>query len=203
MRFALLLGSSVLAATLAACGGGSGGGSTVPTAPVTQTTAPAVTPTTAPTVGPTTAPTVSATTAPTVAPTTAPTTAPAPLATAQLGSSAGFIAATGRTAYVFDLDGNNVSNCSGGCSAAWPAIVATAASYTAPWSAITRSDGTRQLAYNGHPLYVCVGDVANGTTNGDNLVEFGATWHVARPALGVAAGAPTPGPTDPPGTVGY
>lgn len=200
MRYAYLLAGGVLAATLAGCGGGS---STPPI--VAQSTAAPVAPTTAPTVAPTTAPTVTPTTAPTVAPTTAPTAAPAPLPTAQLAGSAGFVNTTGRTVYVFDLDSNGTSNCSGGCAAAWPAVVATAATYTAPWSAINRSDGTRQLAYNGHPLYVFVGDVGNGTTNGDNLVEFGATWHVARPVLSIAqAGQPTPSATGTPdNSLGY
>ena len=41
----------------------------------------------------------------------------------------------------------------------------------------TRSDGTRQVTYNGHPLYLFAGDHKAGDTNGQGINTFGGTWH--------------------------
>ena len=45
-----------------------------------------------------------------------------------------------------------------------------------------RQDGHRQVTYAGHPLYAFVGDKAAGQTNGEGIVAFGGTWHVAKAA---------------------
>ena len=39
-----------------------------------------------------------------------------------------------------------------------------------------RSDGTKQVTYDGHPLYYFVGDSAAGQTNGQASDNFGAKW---------------------------
>src|SRR4029450_13661446 len=41
-----------------------------------------------------------------------------------------------------------------------------------------RSDGERQLTYNGHPLYRAAADRKPGDTNGQGLDQFGAKWYV-------------------------
>jgi predicted lipoprotein with Yx(FWY)xxD motif len=46
----------------------------------------------------------------------------------------------------------------------------------------TRSDGTTQLTYAGHPLYLFKGDSAPGDTNGQGSTAFGARWDVVTPA---------------------
>jgi predicted lipoprotein with Yx(FWY)xxD motif len=43
---------------------------------------------------------------------------------------------------------------------------------------ITRTNGSRQLTYNGHPLYTYVGDTAPGQARGNNLNLNGGLWHV-------------------------
>ena len=43
--------------------------------------------------------------------------------------------------------------------------------------AITRADGSRQLTYDGHPLYTYIGDSAPGQANGNNLNLNGGLWH--------------------------
>ena len=43
-------------------------------------------------------------------------------------------------------------------------------------STSTRSDGPRQVTYNGHPLYLFKGDSKPGDTNGEGLNAFGGSW---------------------------
>jgi predicted lipoprotein with Yx(FWY)xxD motif len=42
---------------------------------------------------------------------------------------------------------------------------------------ITRSDGTTQAVYNGHPLYSYIADTAPGQAHGNNLNLNGGLWH--------------------------
>jgi predicted lipoprotein with Yx(FWY)xxD motif len=46
----------------------------------------------------------------------------------------------------------------------------------------TRQDGTRQVTYNGHPLYYFAGDTKPEETKGQGLNAFGAGWYVVSPA---------------------
>lgn len=82
----------------------------------------------------------------------------------------------GMTVYVFDKDSNGTSNCYGGCEKAWPPVkLADSDVVAAPYGSTTRKDGTRQLMYQGRPLYLYVGDEKPGDENGDGL---GGIWHV-------------------------
>ena len=106
------------------------------------------------------------------------------LATLTLKGAPGFINAAGLTVYVFDADlaspGHSV--CNGDCAVNWPHVAPPAGvSLVAPFSTITRDDGTKQLAYSGRPLYTFIADSAEGQTNGDGLNAFGGVWHIARP----------------------
>jgi predicted lipoprotein with Yx(FWY)xxD motif len=42
---------------------------------------------------------------------------------------------------------------------------------------ITRSDGSKQATYDGHPLYTYIADTAPGQANGNNLNLNGGIWH--------------------------
>jgi len=42
---------------------------------------------------------------------------------------------------------------------------------------LTRSDGSVQAVYAGHPLYTYVGDSAPGQANGNGLNLNGGLWH--------------------------
>ena len=42
---------------------------------------------------------------------------------------------------------------------------------------ITRSDGTTQATYDGHPLYTYVGDSAPGQAKGNGLNLSGGLWY--------------------------
>ena len=45
-----------------------------------------------------------------------------------------------------------------------------------------RSDGTTQVTYAGHPLYLFVGDKAAGNTTGEGVNAFGGEWYVVSPS---------------------
>jgi hypothetical protein len=46
---------------------------------------------------------------------------------------------------------------------------------------ITRSDGTKQVTYDGHPLYYFSGDSGPGTATGQGSDGFGAKWWLVTP----------------------
>ena len=50
----------------------------------------------------------------------------------------------------------------------------------------TRSDGKKQVTYNGHPLYTFIGDSSPGDTSGQGVNAFGGQLvrRVARQAAG-------------------
>jgi predicted lipoprotein with Yx(FWY)xxD motif len=82
----------------------------------------------------------------------------------------------GMTVYTFDKDSANSgkSACTGGCAANWPAVQAGSGELAAPYSSITREDGSKQLAYKGKPLYTFVKDKKPGDKAGDKAMNV---WH--------------------------
>ena len=101
----------------------------------------------------------------------------------QAGSAGAFLTAgSGRAVYLWAKDGMNMSACTGACAAAWPPVpangtlTATGGAKASDLGTITRSDGTKQVTYDGHPLYYFVGDSAAGQTNGQGSDNFGAKW---------------------------
>jgi predicted lipoprotein with Yx(FWY)xxD motif len=122
---------------------------------------------------------------------------------ATVGGANAYVNPTGYTLYVFTADGNGVSNCTlatySGCSGVWPPLAANAnATASGDFAPISRTDGTKQWAYQGHPLYTYSGDSAPYQMNGQGITEPDAnTWSVARPA-GTVTPMPSAAPTDPP-----
>ncbi len=49
-------------------------------------------------------------------------------------------------------------------------------------STTERSDGSPQVTYNGHPLYLFEGDHNPGDTSGQGLTAFGGSSYVLSPA---------------------
>jgi predicted lipoprotein with Yx(FWY)xxD motif len=103
-------------------------------------------------------------------------------------SSAGtfLTSGSGRAIYLWAKDTGGMSACTGACASAWPPVTGTA---TAAGSAkasdlgtITRSDGTKQVTYDGHPLYYFAGDSGPGTASGQGSDNFGAKWWLVSPA---------------------
>lgn len=92
------------------------------------------------------------------------------------------------TVYLFEADKGGTSSCSGGCASAWPPVTTTGApsasgaASSAQLSTITRPDGSKQVTYNGHPLYYFVQDKASGETTGQGVKAFGASWYVLAPS---------------------
>lgn len=74
--------------------------------------------------------------------------------------------ASGRTLFVFDQDGAGIATCTAACAQEFPPLAAArGAKAFGDWSIVRRADGSRQWAYQGHPLYSWVkekvpGDVA-------------------------------------------
>jgi predicted lipoprotein with Yx(FWY)xxD motif len=127
-------------------------------------------------------------------------------------SSAGTVLTngSGKAVYVWAKDTGDMSNCNGACAGAWPPVTTTGTA-TASGGAvasdigtITRSDGTKQVTYDGHPLYYFAGDSGPGMASGQGSDAFGAKWWLVTPAgsdvtagvtsftAGGSAGAPAP-----------
>jgi len=106
--------------------------------------------------------------------------------------------ARGRTLYLFTRDGTGASRCGGACARAWPPYVvagggrAGAGAHTPLIGVIRRKEGSRQLTYNGHPLYYYVGDRAPGDILCQDVEEYGGHWWVVSPAGGPVTGSGTP-----------
>lgn len=82
----------------------------------------------------------------------------------------------GMTVYTFDNDPAGKSVCNGACATNWPPV-APVGTPSAPFSVITRDDGSQQLALNGKPLYLFAADKAPGERKGDNVKNI---WHVVK-----------------------
>jgi predicted lipoprotein with Yx(FWY)xxD motif len=144
----------VMVATLAACGSASSGktsttsGSPAATRPVTSSTAP---------VG---------------------------LATIDVGKTKlGSILseAAGRTVYMYVPDAHGSSSCYGQCAAIWPPVLTKGAPIAGTGATAsllgttTRKDGTVQVTYDSHPLYLFAKDTAAGDANGQAVQQI---WYV-------------------------
>jgi predicted lipoprotein with Yx(FWY)xxD motif len=89
--------------------------------------------------------------------------------------------AQGRTLYLFAGDRPSTSRLSAAGRSVWPPFTSNsvpAAVGGATAGAIGRIAATKQVTYNGHPLYYYVGDHAPGQIAGQGLNEFGARWYV-------------------------
>ena len=103
----------------------------------------------------------------------------------------------GLTLYWFVPDTSTTSKCTGSCATYWPPVKGPAtagAGVTGTLGTITRSDGTTQATYDGHPLYTYAGDTAPGQAKGNGLNVSGGLWYEmtvsgAKPAVGAAATA--------------
>jgi predicted lipoprotein with Yx(FWY)xxD motif len=108
------------------------------------------------------------------------TTAPGALKAVRIGGMTVLADANGRTLYWFAPDTAARSACYGSCTTYWPTVkgpAATGPGVTGKLSVLTRSDGSVQAAYDGHPLYTYVGDSAPGQANGNGLNLNGGLWH--------------------------
>jgi predicted lipoprotein with Yx(FWY)xxD motif len=85
------------------------------------------------------------------------------------------------TLYTFDKDvvGSGKSTCNDACATIWPVLSATVNDQaSAPYTIITRDDGSLQWAVNGKPLYFFHKDSKAGDRTGDGV---NGVWHVVKP----------------------
>jgi predicted lipoprotein with Yx(FWY)xxD motif len=99
--------------------------------------------------------------------------------TAKIGGVTVLANSKGFTLYSFAPDTATRSNCNGTCAQNWPPVhgPVTAVGVTGTFGTITRSDGSAQATFDGHPLYTFVGDTAPGQAKGNGLNAAGGLWH--------------------------
>ncbi len=125
----------------------------------------------------------------------------ASLKTTTIGGAKVLTNAKGFTVYWFGPDTASKSNCNGSCAHYWPPVkgpVTAGAGVTGKVGTITRSDGSTQATYNGHPLYTYVSDTAPGQAKGNGLNLSGGVWHEV-----TVTGAAAPAASSSSGSGGY
>lgn len=97
----------------------------------------------------------------------------------------------GQAIYLFDLETTTAPACYDACAVAWPPVLTQGdpvggAGVTAGLLGVTaRTDGSTQVTYAGHPLYLYAHEGPNEVTCHD-VREYGGTWFAVAPS-GAAA----------------
>jgi predicted lipoprotein with Yx(FWY)xxD motif len=116
---------------------------------------------------------------------------PATLGVADNGLGAMLVDSQGRTLYLFARDTGTKSTCTGACLTYWPPLKANGKatagtgakmSLVTTFTAARQADGTNQVVYNGHLLYLYAGDASPGDENGQNINAYGGIWHAVTPS---------------------
>lgn len=96
--------------------------------------------------------------------------------------------ANGRTLYAFKPDERSapghdkLSTCYGACTSVWPPALASSAPSTSGKASssliglTTRQDGSKQVTYNGMPLYYYAADTKPGQATGNHLKDGFGLW---------------------------
>ena len=112
-------------------------------------------------------------------------------------SSAGTVLTNskGFTLYTFAADKGSTSTCYKQCAKFWPPLMgpATAAAGSkvpGTFGVTTRKNGSKQVTYNGKPLYTFLGDHKPGDVTGNGKNIDGGVWNVITTS-GAAAPAPS------------
>ena len=110
---------------------------------------------------------------------TTPSSGTVAIKTGKVGGVTVLTNAKGLTVYMFAADSPGKSNCYSSCAAYWPPV--TGSPSAAPgipghFGTTTRTDGTKQVTWNGHPLYTYVADGGPGQAKGNNLNLNGGLW---------------------------
>ncbi len=101
------------------------------------------------------------------------------LKTARIGGGTVLTTAAGLTVYTFAPDKNGKSTCYGSCAAYWPPVpgpVSAGPGVTGTLGVATRTDGSKQATWDGHPLYTYVADQGPGQARGNNITLNGGLW---------------------------
>jgi predicted lipoprotein with Yx(FWY)xxD motif len=121
--------------------------------------------------------------------------------TTTIGGTTVLTSASGLTLYWFVPDTSTTSNCNGSCATYWPPVkgpVTAGSGVTGTLGTITRSDGSTQATYDGHPLYTYAADTAPGQAKGNGLNVSGGVWHEM-----TASGSQAPSSSGTGGGYGY
>lgn len=92
----------------------------------------------------------------------------------------------GLALYEFKKDRGARSSCYGACAKAWPPLTTKGApqpsngASASKLGTTSRSDGTVQVTYAGHPLYTYAADRKPGEANGNGVSAFGAPWQALK-----------------------
>lgn len=119
------------------------------------------------------------------------------ISTAKNADGTYLIGASGRPLYMWVADTSGKSSCAGTCAKVWPPLIASSTPSTsggvnaANLGTITRSDGTKQVTYMGHPLYYFVQDSSAGKVKGQGSNSFGAKWWLVAPSGSVITATAT------------
>jgi predicted lipoprotein with Yx(FWY)xxD motif len=90
----------------------------------------------------------------------------------------------GMTVYLFVVDSGTASTCYQSCAQIWPPVLTSGAPQAGSGAqasllgTATRTDGTIEVTYAGHPLYYFLGDKQAGDTKGQGVNGFGGLWWV-------------------------
>jgi predicted lipoprotein with Yx(FWY)xxD motif len=109
-----------------------------------------------------------------------------------IGGQQVLVDSQGMTLYWFAIDTSGASKCSGSCATYWPPVkgpLTAGSGVTGTLGTITRSDGTMQATYMGHPLYTYVGDTSPGQNKGNGKNLSGGLWY----EMTVSGSTPAPG----------
>ena len=91
-------------------------------------------------------------------------------------------------AFMNDTQDSGTSACTGDCAVEWPPLLSQGSPAAgtgvdaALLGTITRDDGTLQVTYNGHPVYLFHEDMAAGDTNGQGVTDEFGQWFLLSPA---------------------
>jgi predicted lipoprotein with Yx(FWY)xxD motif len=105
--------------------------------------------------------------------------------------------ARGFTLYWYAEDTAASSKCTGACATTWPPLLGKPqvemGFKLTSLGTVTRPDGTIQVTYKGHPLYLYVQDTVPGTTTGNGV---GGKWHaMLKKATALSGGGSMASPT--------
>ena len=116
---------------------------------------------------------------------------------------------SGRTLYLFMVDKHGRSACYGQCATYWPPLMkkgklrAGAGVKAMLLGTTKRKNGTRQVTYNGHPVYLFKLDKGAGQVAGQRQNFFGGRWFAVSAAGGANKKAPPAGGGTTTGTTTY
>jgi predicted lipoprotein with Yx(FWY)xxD motif len=116
---------------------------------------------------------------------------------AKVGGTMVLTNAQGFVLYWFAPDTSTTSKCNGSCATFWPPMKGpvSASGIKGTFGTITRSDGSTQATFNGHPLYTYKGDTKPDVASGNGLNINGGVWHEMTATGGAPASNPSTSPT--------